>query len=154
MIYTHNTRHEFHYRNLPWESYCYLFPILRRSLSLPLLNLDAVLPENISSHNASDSVNESYSASISGEWIVSMSLDPWSDVPPGARGGGVREGGRAAMLSLMEEIQRSRLTQWEQSGGGSWTKSIPRVSVLLRQVGRPFSRPIGQPSAVCLNIHG
>lgn len=33
-------------------------------------------------------------------------------------------------------------------------KSIPRVSVLLRQVCRPFSHLIGQRSAACLDIRG
>lgn len=41
-----------------------------------------------------------------------------------------------------------------EGGGGSWRKSIPRVSVLLRQVCRPLSHLIGQRSAACLDIHG
>lgn len=41
-----------------------------------------------------------------------------------------------------------------KGGGGSWRKSIPRVSVLLRQVCRPLSHLIGQRSAACLDIHG
>lgn len=45
----------------------------------------------------------SYSVGVSQEWYVSMSLDPWSDFPPGR--------GRAVMLALTVEIQP---VQWKR----------------------------------------
>lgn len=45
----------------------------------------------------------SYSAGVSLEWNVSMSLDPWSDSPPGR--------GRVVMLALTVEIQP---VQWKR----------------------------------------